>query len=114
MAILAYKDKENAIMTWCDKLSSLLVIKNRDYGNSAFTRPEFCPTLTAEQALFLRLNDKVRRLKNLILSKNQHLVDESLDDTLFDMAGYCILLLIEREHACKEKEQKEEKDKGMD
>ncbi|MDA0063060.1 DUF1599 domain-containing protein [Brachyspira hyodysenteriae] len=41
----------------------------------------------------IRLEDKINRLKNLKNNKNQ-VTNESLKDTLLDIAGYCVLALI--------------------
>ena len=43
----------------------------------------------------IRLEDKQRRLENLVLNGNQQ-VDESIDDTLLDIAGYAVLTMISR------------------
>lgn len=70
----------------CELLASLLINKNRDYGNSVQEQfNEYGLT-----SILIRLDDKLRRLKNL---KNhpQHVKDESLLDTMKDIAGYAIL-----------------------
>ena len=41
----------------------------------------------------IRLEDKLSRLKTLIKSENK--VDESIEDTLMDLANYAIMTLIE-------------------
>ena len=42
----------------------------------------------------IRIDDKVRRLKNLRNKENQ-VKDESIEDTLLDLCGYAILTLME-------------------
>lgn len=62
------------------------VAKNHDYGNS-FDKSldEF-----GVDASLVRMNDKMNRLKTL--SKNESKVkDESIKDTLLDLANYCIM-----------------------
>ena len=62
------------------------VAKNHDYGNS-FDKSldEF-----GVDASLVRMNDKTNRLKTL--SKNESKVkDESMKDTLLDLANYCIM-----------------------
>ena len=44
----------------------------------------------------IRINDKVKRLKTL-LKTDQQVKDETIEDTLYDLAGYAILSLIELE-----------------
>lgn len=66
--------------------------KNADYGNSfGESIAEFGPV-----AGIVRIGDKFNRLKNLIKNPdNQRVHDESIADTLLDMANYCIMLHIE-------------------
>lgn len=75
----------------CRGLTVMYTKKNHDYGNS-FTK------LRAEykDAILVRLFDKYCRLKTLIQGESNQ-VDESIIDTLCDMANYCILEIIERE-----------------
>lgn len=74
------------------QLVGTLLAKNKDYGCSAWESPLLCPEMTARQALLCRMSDKVKRLQNL-LSGNDPQVDESIEDTLRDLAGYCLLEL---------------------
>ena len=41
--------------------------------------------------------DKYNRLKTLLSGAEQKVVDESIKDTLMDIANYCIMELIEME-----------------
>lgn len=60
--------------------------KNHDYGNSfAKSMDEF-----GMPAAAIRLSDKLNRFKALINSEAQ-VKDESIEDTLFDMAAYAIM-----------------------
>lgn len=70
-------------------IAELLERKNKDYGNSFDkTIEEYGMT-----AYFLRIEDKLSRLKNLSKDNQKPLVDESIEDTLKDIAGYSILML---------------------
>ncbi|MCK4258062.1 MAG: DUF1599 domain-containing protein [Halanaerobiales bacterium] len=75
-----------------DNLRKTLLAKNHDYGNS-FSH------LYEEYGLIsyiIRIDDKISRLKTL--TSNDNLVkDESIKDTLTDIAGYTILALLELE-----------------
>ena len=61
--------------------------KNRDYGNS------FDQSLNkfGEIAALTRISDKYNRLCSLITNKEQEVKDESIDDTILDMANYLIM-----------------------
>jgi Nucleotide modification associated domain 1 len=77
---------KDSISLECENLSWVLAAKNHDYGNSVQEQfDEYGLT-----SILIRLDDKMRRLKNL-LSKPQQVSDESILDTLQDMAGYAVL-----------------------
>lgn len=69
------------------EVAELVEKKNRDCGNS------FDKTLDeyGDTAYFLRIEDKISRLKSL--SKKAAEVDESIEDTLKDIAGYTLLMI---------------------
>ena len=78
----------------CDELNALYAKKNRDYGDSFHLS-------YLEEGLAMcriRLGDKLNRFKQL--SKNpdsQAVNDESIRDTLIDLANYAIMTIIEME-----------------
>jgi Nucleotide modification associated domain 1 len=90
---------EDLIKVVCNTLAVTLISKNKDYGNSVQDQfREYGMT-----SLLIRLDDKLKRLKNL--QKNEQLVmDESILDTLQDLAGYAVLghLCLNIENAEKE------------
>lgn len=55
----------------------------------------FVKDATQETAIMVRANDKIRRLDNLLKNGGDE-NDESISDTIQDLAGYCILWLVER------------------
>jgi hypothetical protein len=72
------------------QMSDLYEIKNHDYGDSfGNSIKTFGPI-----AGVVRISDKFERLKQLTLNKEQK-VNESIEDTLLDLANYSIMLLIE-------------------
>ena len=72
-------------------LSTTYKKKNQDYGDSFHKSvTEFGPL-----AGLVRIGDKYNRLKQLITTGNQQVKDESIKDTLLDMANYCIMLSLE-------------------
>ena len=65
--------------------------KNADYGNSfSETIQEFgyIPAVA-------RINDKLKRVKNMVKGNNMNITDESLRDNLMDIANYCVLTIME-------------------
>ncbi len=91
----------DAIAETCDKLTSVLLDKNSDYGDSAFTEPLFTCGVSTEQAIAVRFGDKIKRLENLcsryeINYEYRKVKNETINDTLLDVAGYALLWLIAR------------------
>jgi hypothetical protein len=80
------------------QIVTTLLRKNRDYGGSAHKRPLLLPSLTAKQAVLVRLSDKLQRLTTL-LEKGSPEVAESLEDTFSDTIGYCMLWLTSPEES---------------
>ncbi|NLK24808.1 MAG: DUF1599 domain-containing protein [Clostridiales bacterium] len=76
----------------CTKLNSIYKAKNADYGDSfGKSYREYGLTMPC-----IRLEDKLNRLKSLNFSKSAK-VNESIEDTLMDLANYAIMTLIELE-----------------
>lgn len=87
---------QDRIRLACDALKKLLIAKNNDYGNQ-FQKPlALAPNVDPVTALRVRLSDKLARLLNL-LDKSGGMVDESIEDTLMDAAGYFLLWKVQRE-----------------
>lgn len=75
----------------CVELNNTYQAKNADYGDSfAKVRKEY------PDAICVRLMDKLERLKTLYKGGPQKVADESIEDTLQDMANYCLMELVER------------------
>ena len=76
----------------CDGIKDLYARKNADYGDSFAKARREVPNYT-----FGKLYDKFSRYMNLSrLGEQNAQVDESLDDTLMDLANYAIMELTER------------------
>ena len=76
------------------EMELLYVLKNKNYGNS-FSEQFKEYGLTS---LCIRLDDKIRRLKSInkqILQGSVNMDDESVRDTLIDLANYSVLGIIE-------------------
>lgn len=77
----------------CDRLNDLYKAKNEDYGDSfGKSYREYGLTMSC-----IRLEDKLNRLKSLNKNGNAQVKDESIEDTLMDLANYTIMTLIELE-----------------
>lgn len=73
-----------------EKMYEVYKAKNADYGDSFnITRNEY------PNAILIRLQDKFLRLKQLYRNNfKANVQNESVKDTLMDMANYCILELV--------------------
>ena len=71
-----------------NKMVELFAKKNKDYGGS-FTRSL---ENYGNIAGLVRISDKFNRLENLLLNGGQEVSDESVKDTLIDLANYSIML----------------------
>ena len=77
----------------CEKLNKLYEAKNADYGDSfGKSYMEYGLTMSC-----IRLEDKLNRLKSLNFSRTIKVKNESIEDTLMDLANYAIMTLIELE-----------------
>lgn len=78
----------NKIKEIAVEVAELVEKKNKDYGNS------FDKTLAeyGDTAYFLRIEDKLSRLKSLS-KKEASVSDESVEDTLKDIIGYTLLMI---------------------
>ena len=82
----------NIMKTFNEKtkyMNDLYEKKNHDYGNSfdiSLNKYGIIAALT-------RISDKFNRLESLILKKEVKIEDEKIEDTLIDLASYCIMTL---------------------
>ena len=79
----------------CKEINALYARKNHDYGDS------FHQTFTEEGMAMprIRLGDKLARFKTLSRGCEQKVNDESIRDTLIDLANYAIMTVVEMEVA---------------
>ena len=77
----------------CQELNTLYAKKNKDYGDS------FHQTFLEEGYAMsrIRLSDKLNRFKSLSRRGTQEVKDESLRDTLIDLANYALMTILEME-----------------
>lgn len=88
---------EAQIRDQCTYLADLLVKKNHDYGDSVNNPPILLPGLSSNSAILVRMSDKIERMRNLLANEDSLIETEPLEDTIRDLAGYCILLLVRLE-----------------
>ena len=77
----------------CDELNKVYEKKNHDYGDSfgqTFNKLGIISAVT-------RITDKYNRLVSLCTKSEEErkVKDESIEDTLLDMANYCMMTVIE-------------------
>ncbi len=85
-------DRYNAIL---DDMRKTYIAKNSDYGDSCHkTFEEFGLT-----SFLVRLSDKLNRAISLSKKDDSLVKDESLRDTLQDMANYAVLACLELDKA---------------
>ena len=75
----------------CEELNNTYVKKNYDYGDSYGQLRSRYP-----DSILIRLYDKFSRLERLIGGRKAKVEDESIEDTLLDLANYALLELVER------------------
>ncbi|MBT9056390.1 DUF1599 domain-containing protein [Lactobacillus delbrueckii subsp. bulgaricus] len=77
---------------YTDKLADTLAKKNAAYGDAFGKSIKKYGYIAA----LVRMSDKWNRLNNLMLDSNGiDNLGESIQDTLLDLAGYCILTMAE-------------------
>ena len=79
------------IIEKCKQIQDLLLTKNAKYGNSALEPLNVFSEARAVAGIKMRIDDKLKRIKNA------GLVDHT-EDTLLDLAGYLILLMIAKDN----------------
>lgn len=80
------------------QMYELTRVKNSDYAGSdnAFQNFELIAHLgaaTVEQGFVVRMSDKLQRIANLISRENM-VADEKIEDTLLDLSVYSLLFLL--------------------
>lgn len=84
-------EKAKILQDICAIEIETFIQKNTDYGDSfSETRREI------PEAILIRLHDKYARLKRLLKGNPALVKDESIDDTLMDLANYANMELLER------------------
>ena len=83
--------KVKEFLSICREMADLYAAKNWDYGDSfGKSFAEWGMTMPC-----IRLTDKLNRLCSLTKNSSQRVQDESIEDTLKDLATYSVKTLIE-------------------
>lgn len=95
-------NKANRLEELMDELLETFVAKNEDYGDSfADSFKEFGIT-----SAVVRMNDKMNRIKSLSKKGDRQVKDESLRDSLMDLANYALMTVVELDQQVEEWERK--------
>lgn len=96
------------LFDYCEKTFQKMLLtiraKNTDYAGASesglhnFLMVEHLGITSAEVGMMTRMSDKFSRLGNLIGGNKKGAVDESVEDTLLDLANYCVLLTAILQH----------------
>jgi|TARA_R110000751_G_scaffold134837_4_gene237420 hypothetical protein len=84
---MSKRDRGSQIKDKTNQVRDMLLEKNKAYGSSALEPLNIFNKGNATDSLRSRIDDKLARIKNVGIS------DET-EDTLFDLCGYLILLMI--------------------
>jgi nucleoid-associated protein YgaU len=77
----------NEVSAALKEIESILILKNEKYGNSALEPLGVFSQLSAKEGLLVRIDDKLKRIKNGSLEKDD-------EDVINDLIGYLVLLKI--------------------
>ncbi len=86
-------NKLKAHESLCSAIHDLYIRKNKAYGDSFGDTYQKLGIISA----VTRITDKYNRLVNLAVNKEIPCGDESIKDTLLDLANYCLMTVIEAE-----------------
>lgn len=87
---MANKVNEKDIRAALTKMGDVFAVKNAKYGNSF----EISVDKYGMIAALTRISDKFNRIENLILTNDEGTDDETVADTLIDMANYCVMTAV--------------------
>ena len=83
---------------YCERMKKITKAKNADYSGSRnypfdnFEIVEKLGIATTETGFLTRMMDKMSRISCILQTGKQHVKDETIEDTLLDLANYSLLL----------------------
>lgn len=84
---LSAEQIQELIVEECNNIKELLIVKNREYGNSALEPKRIFAKSSPIEQIKVRIDDKLSRLAN-----DTH--KELKEDTVQDLIGYLVLLKV--------------------
>jgi hypothetical protein len=87
LEFLSMDDFAFQVSAYLLEIRELLINKNIKYGNSALEPLGVFSQLSAKEGLLIRIDDKLKRIKNGSLEKDD-------EDVINDLIGYLVLLKI--------------------
>ena len=87
----------------CLGLNKTFVKKNHDYGDSFAKARHVIPNYTLG-----KLYDKFQRFMTLTQTETAAVTEETIEDTLLDLADYCVMEVLERRLDAQERTQHED------
>jgi hypothetical protein len=88
LEFLSMDDFSFQVSAYLLEIRELLINKNIKYGNSALEPLGVFSQLSAKEGLLVRIDDKLKRIKNGSLEKDD-------EDVINDLIGYLVLLKIQ-------------------
>lgn len=79
-------EEQERTISFCKALAALLSDKNANYKRNLQRH--------GMRGIVIRMSDKMMRLENMVLAAAPDAVNEPLQDTLLDIAGYAIRSLV--------------------
>lgn len=82
----------------CDRMKNITAAKNSDYtGNTDdpfknFSDSQTYAGVSTETGFLVRMGDKMARIRSFVEKGTLEVKDESVQDTLLDLANYCLLM----------------------
>jgi hypothetical protein len=95
-------NKEQYLATFkelTDRMLEITTAKNADYTgdeNSPFKNFQMVESIgfaSTEQGFLTRITDKLMRVSTFVKTGILKVADEKVEDTLLDMANYCLLMI---------------------
>ena len=99
------KVNEADVRKLLNEMGDTFAIKNKNYGNSF----EISLDKYGNIAALTRISDKFNRFETLTLASDKGTADESIIDTLIDMANYCVMTAVYMKNTEREKSAGREK-----
>lgn len=89
---------QNQLYQVINEITEMLISKNQKYGNSAIEPLGIFSDLSPEEGLKVRIDDKLKRIKNGSLDRDD-------EDVINDLIGYLVILkMLQKNQKEKQKE----------